>query len=94
VAESIRLPPAKAWREQWALETPQLTYSIPNTIEALGQAFNATWLEVHARDPFHDFERDSELKTAISQKLSMLAADGVTDPIELREWALEGYVRR
>jgi hypothetical protein len=40
----------------------------PNTIEALGQAFNATWLEVQARD--------------------------LTDPIELREWALEGYVRR
>jgi hypothetical protein len=66
----------------------------PNTIEALGQALNATWLQVQARDPFRDFERDSELKTAISQKLSMLAADGVTDPIELREWALEGYVRR
>jgi hypothetical protein len=45
-------------------------------------------------DPFRDFERDSELKTAISQKLSMLAVDGVTDPIELREWALEGFLLR
>jgi hypothetical protein len=51
-------------------------------------------LEVQARDPFRDFERDSELKAAIRQKLSMLAADGVTDPIELREWALEGFVLR
>jgi hypothetical protein len=51
-------------------------------------------VEVQARDPFRDLERDSELKTAISQKLSMLAADGVTDPIELREWALEGFLLR
>ena len=62
------------------------------TLEALGQAFDATWVEVQARDPFRDFERDSELKTAISEKLSMLAADGVTDPIELREWALESLL--
>jgi len=39
-------------------------------------------------------ERDSELKTAISEKLSLLAADGVTDPIELREWALESLLLR
>ena len=45
------------------------------TLAALGQAFDATWVEVQARDPFRDFERDSELKTAIGQKLSMLAAD-------------------
>ena len=51
-----------------------------DTLAALGQAFDATWVEVQARDPFRDFERDSELKTAIGQKLSMLAADGVTDP--------------
>jgi len=67
----------------------------PNrSLEALGQAFDATWVEVQARDPFRDFERDSELKTAISEKLSMLAADGVTDPIELREWALESLLLR
>ena len=65
-----------------------------DTLAALGQAFDATWVEVQARDPFRDFERDSELKTAIGQKLSMLAADGVTDPIELREWALEGFLLR
>ena len=50
---------------------------------------NATWVEVQARDPFRDLERDSELKTAINQKLWALARDGVTDPVELREWALE-----
>ena len=66
----------------------------PRMLEALGQAFDATWVEVQARDPYRDFERDDELKTAISQKLSMLAADGVTDPIELREWALESLLLR
>ena len=72
---------------------PRLDLYDTNTLAARGQAFNATWVEVQARDPFRDFERDSELKTAI-QKLSMLAADGVTDPIELREWALEGFLLR
>jgi len=60
----------------------------PKTLEALGRAFDAT------RDPFRDLERDSELKTAISEKLSLLAAEGVTDPIELREWALESLLLR
>jgi hypothetical protein len=55
---------------------------------------NSTWVEVQARDPFRDLERDSKLKTAISEKLSLLAADGVTDPIELREWTLESLLLR
>ena len=59
------------------------------TLRALRQACDATWVELQARDPFRDFERDSELKTAINQKLWALARDGVTDPLELREWALE-----
>ena len=61
----------------------------PNKLRALRQAFNATWVEVQARDPFRDLERDS-----INQKLWALARDGVTDPIELREWALEGFLLR
>ena len=34
----------------------------------------------------------SELRTALNQKLRTLVADGVTDPIELREWALESLL--
>ena len=64
----------------------------PKTLDALGQAFDATWVVLQARDPFRDFESDSELKTVLSRKLMTLAADGVTDPIELREWALEGLL--
>jgi len=59
----------------------------PNTLRALRQAFNATWVEVQARDPFRDLERDSELKT---EKLWALARDGVTDPVELRELRASG----
>ena len=68
---------------------PLAYLSNPNTLRALRQAFNATWVEVQARDPFRDLESDSELKTAINQKLWALARDGVTDPVALREWALE-----
>ena len=66
---------------------PDLYAHDPESPEALGQAFDA-------HDPIRDFERDSELKPPLSEKLSMLAADGVTDPIELREWALESLLLR
>ena len=62
----------------------------PALLAALEQAFDASWTALQARDPFRDFDRDNELKTELSHKLSALAADGVTDAIELREWALEG----
>ena len=65
----------------------------PKTLESLNQAFEASWVVLQARDPFRDFQRDTELKSALNQKLMGLAADGVTDPIELREWALEGLPR-
>jgi hypothetical protein len=74
--------------------TPRLDLYDPKMLEALGQAFDATWVELQARDPFRDFDRDSELKTALSLKLTALAADGVTDPVELREWALESLPLR
>jgi hypothetical protein len=64
------------------------------TLEVLGQAFDATWIVLQARDPFRDFERDYELRDALSQKLIALTRDGVTDPIELREWVLEGLLLR
>ena len=69
---------------------PQINLYDPKALETLDQAFEATWVVLQARVPFRDFQRDTELKSALSQKLMRLAADGVTDPIELREWALEG----
>ena len=73
---------------------PHVDLYDPKTLKALAQAFDATWVEVQARDPFRDFERDLELKTALNQKLVALANDGVTDPIELREWALDSLLLR
>ena len=72
---------------------PQIDPYNAKTLEALTQAFDATWVVVQARDPFRDLDQDYELKTALSRKLMRLATDGVTDPIELREWALEGLPR-
>ena len=60
---------------------------------ALEQAFDATWTELQARNAFRDFDRDNELQSALSQTLATLAVEGVTDPIELREWALESLPR-
>ena len=73
---------------------PHVDLYDPKTLKALAQAFDAAWVEVQARDPFRDFERDLELKTAFNQKLVALAKDGVTDPIELREWALDSLLLR
>ncbi len=73
---------------------PPLNLYDPKSLEALGQAFDATWLELQSRDPFRDFERDSDLKTALGLTLTTLAEDGVTDPVELREWALESLPLR
>jgi hypothetical protein len=61
----------------------------PVLLAAIEQAFDASWTALQARDPFRDFDRDNELKTDLSQRLAALVADGVTDPIELREWSLE-----
>jgi hypothetical protein len=74
-------------------QNPQINPYDPKTLDALGEAFDATWVVLQARDPFRDSERVWELRTALSHKLVALAADGVTDPIELREWALEDLPR-
>ena len=71
-------------------QSPQIDSYDPKTLDALGEAFDATWVVLQARDPFRDFERDYELKATLRRELMGLAVDGVTDPIELREWALEG----
>ena len=65
----------------------------PALLAALEQSFDASWTALQARDPFRDFDKDNELKSALGQRLATLAVDGVTDPIDLREWALESLPR-
>ena len=44
---------------------PINTYD-PKTLDALREAFDATWVVLQAREPFRDFERDSELRTTLN----------------------------
>ena len=75
-------------------KNPPINLYDPAMLATMEQAFNSTWVVLQARYPFRDFERDSDLKTALGQKLFTLATEGVTDPIELREWALESTLLR
>ena len=72
---------------------PPTTFYDPALRSTVERVFDVTWTVLQARDPFRDLDQDYELKTALSRKLMGLATDGVTDPIELREWALEGLPR-
>lgn len=74
-------------------KNPPRSFCDPALRSTVEQAFDATWTVLQARGPLRDFEQDYELKTALRRKLVELAADGTTDPIELREWALEGLPR-
>ena len=74
-------------------KNPPRTFYASELRSTVDQAFDATWTALQARDPFRDFERDYELKNTLRRKLMGLAVDGVTDPMELREWALEGLPR-
>jgi len=66
----------------------------PKTLESSAQSFETTWVALQTRDPFRDFESDLELRNALSLKLAALAEDGVTDPVELLERALESLALR
>jgi hypothetical protein len=60
-----------------------------STLANLSKAFEATWEVLQARDSSHDLEAAEELRLAVSGRLLELAADGVTDPVELQNRVLE-----
>jgi len=66
----------------------------PRTLAAMDQAFAAIWKALRADDPFRDYARDSELRIAIGKKLLNLVADGVTDPLRLRNLTVQGLLLR
>lgn len=72
-------------------KNPRLELDDPKLVEVIEHAFNASWAVLLAHDPFRDFAKDFELKTALSQKLIGLAAEGVTDPEQLRSMALAAF---
>jgi hypothetical protein len=70
-----------------ASRNPQLDVYDPKTLAVMDQAFAAIWVITHG--PAHGYANDSELRIAVGQKLLNLVADGVTDPIRLRQLTVE-----
>jgi hypothetical protein len=69
--------------------SPQNPFDDPKLVTALAQAFESTWLVMQAHEPLLDADRVTELSIETSRKLVELAADGVTDPAQLRRLALQ-----
>jgi hypothetical protein len=69
--------------------SPQNPFDDPKLVTALAQAFESTCLVMQAHEPLLDADRVTELSIEISRKLVELAADGVTDPAQLRRLALQ-----
>jgi hypothetical protein len=63
----------------------------PKTLAAIDLAFDSSWNALEARDLLGRFTNGRELKTEISQRLVVLASDGVTDPDELRRQVLASF---
>ena len=76
------------------MTSPNLRAEIydPKTLAAMDQAFAAVWRMLRADDPFRDYDSDSELRIAIGKKLLNLVADGVTDPLRLRNLTVESLL--
>jgi hypothetical protein len=64
---------------------PQQDIYDPKTLAVMDQAFAAIWTVVKADDPFRNYAHDRELRLVIGAKLLNLVADGIIDPIRLRE---------
>jgi hypothetical protein len=58
----------------------------------MDQAFAAVWHMLRADDHFRDFANDSGLRKAIGKKLVNLVANGVTEPLRLRNLAVESLL--
>jgi hypothetical protein len=69
--------------------SPQNLFDDPKLVRELAQAFESIWLVMRAHEPLLDAERTKELAIEISRTLVELAADGVTDPAQLRRLTLE-----
>jgi hypothetical protein len=69
--------------------SPQNLFDDPKLVTELAQTFESIWLVMRAHEPLVDADRVKELSSEISRKLVELAADGVTDPAQLRKRTLE-----
>jgi hypothetical protein len=69
--------------------SPQNPFDNPKLLIELAQAFESIWLVMSAHEPLLDGDRAKELSIEVSRKLVELAADGVTDRVQLRRLTLE-----
>jgi len=60
----------------------------------MDRAFTAIWKALRADDPFRDYGQDGKLRLATGQKLMDLVAEGVTDPVRLRNLTVKSLLFR
>jgi hypothetical protein len=70
---------------------PPPTWSDPAVLAAIQLAFDAAWPVIRAHEAGNDKAQMAELSMMLSHRLVELAADGVTNPQELRRLALETF---
>ena len=75
-----------------APQNPRADIYDPKTLAVMDQAFTSIWKVLRADDPFRDYSQDSELRVVIGHKLMDLVANGVTDPVRLRQLAVESLL--
>jgi|GraSoiStandDraft_4_1057263.scaffolds.fasta_scaffold4637810_1 hypothetical protein len=64
----------------------------PEVVAAIERTFQDVWAVLYAHLPLDGGDAVKEQSIALSQTLVALAADGITDPRELRRKALEAMV--
>ena len=74
-------------------QNPRTHIYDPKTLAVMDQAFVIIWNTLRADDPFRDYANYSDLRIAIGRKLLNLVADGVTDPIRLRQLTVESLLQ-
>jgi hypothetical protein len=63
----------------------------PKTLAAIDLAFEGAWNVLETRDLLARFANDRELEAELSQRLVVLASDGMSDPDELRRQVLASF---
>jgi hypothetical protein len=63
----------------------------PKTLAAIDLAFDGAWAVLATRALLARFANDRDLQSEFSQRLVILASDGVTDPDELRRQVLSSF---
>ena len=58
------------------------------TLQALEQALRDVWQVLKAHEPLHDWDKDTDFRRGLAEKLMDLADAGVTEPQEFRSRVL------